>query len=110
MLRVVVMNEQKQSKIEDIVISEGEVFLLPSNVPHNPIRPSDSIGLVIERVRPPGSLDRLRWYCEKCMVIIHEVAFECTDVQNQLKEYITQYSKDVKLRTCPACRHINPTS
>ena len=44
----------------DIPIHEGEMFLLPSNTPHNPVRFVDTVGIVIEQARPVGSIDRLR--------------------------------------------------
>ncbi len=47
-------------------IKEGEVFLLPSRVPHSPQRPEKhSVGLVIERQRDiEKEWDCMRWYHE----------------------------------------------
>ena len=39
-------------------IDEGNILLLPPNIPHSPQRPDpESIGMVVERVRPPGIAD-----------------------------------------------------
>jgi len=48
----------------DVVIREGEVFMLPAHVRHSPQRPmAGSVGLVIEPKRPQGALDAFEWYC-----------------------------------------------
>lgn len=94
---------------EDVIIKEGQMFLLPGNTPHSPQRFSDTIGLVIERVRTEQHVDRLRWYCEECKALVHQASFNCKDIVGQLKEVMTQYSANEALRTCPACGHLNPT-
>jgi 3-hydroxyanthranilate 3,4-dioxygenase len=47
-----------------VVVREGEMYLLPSHVRHSPQRPEGCIGLVIERYRQPGEVDALEWYDE----------------------------------------------
>lgn len=89
-----------------------------ANTPHNPCRFADTVGIVIERVRPKGtvgkssnssyrspysllhadvppapSADRLRWYCPNAAAhptphVIREVAFHCEDLGTQLKPLI----------------------
>lgn len=92
----------------DIPIREGEMFLLPGNIPHNPVRFANTVGLVIERVRSSESVDRLRWYCQQCRRIVREDRFHCTDIEDQLKGLIQAYAASPQLRTCPACGLVNP--
>ena len=47
----IVVKTQQNNKMVEVKIKEGEMFLLPAKVPHSPIRPEGSIGLVIERKR-----------------------------------------------------------
>jgi len=87
----------------DVPIREGELFLLPPRVPHSPQRPENTVGLVIERLRRPGELDHLRWYCEGCGEVLHDASFQLTDLGQQLKPVIEQFYADESLRTCKGC-------
>eukprot|EP00954_Amorphochlora_amoebiformis_P013743 1079565-Amorphochlora_amoeboformis.AAC.1 len=51
----------EQGKHRDIIIKQGEAFLLPPRIPHSPQRPPNSLGLVIERERLQGELDAMQW-------------------------------------------------
>ena len=55
-------------KMQDLRITEGDVFLLPPKTPHSPQREAGSVGMVIERRRREGEIDGLQWYCEKCQI------------------------------------------
>ena len=90
-------------KFRDIPIHEGEMFLLPPNTPHNPVRFADTVGIVLEQARPAGSIDRLRWYCQDCHEIVHEAAFHCTDLGTQIKEAVNSFKEDEEKRRCPKC-------
>ena len=58
---------QLEGKAKDIKIKEGEIFLLPANVPHSPVRGENTVGLVIEKVRKGTDLtDGLMWFCDEC--------------------------------------------
>lgn len=88
---------------KDIPIREGEMFLLPPNTPHNPVRFADTVGIVLEQPRPEGSLDRLRWYCQNCGDIVYEDAFQCTDLGTQIKDAVNKFSASEDRRKCQHC-------
>jgi 3-hydroxyanthranilate 3,4-dioxygenase len=69
-------------KFRDVLIKEGECFLLPARVPHSPQRVADSMGLVIERKRHNDEFDTMRWYCSQCRHIVYQQSFHCTDLGN----------------------------
>jgi len=55
---------QEDGKAVDIPIKQGEMFLLPANVPHQPQRGENTVGLVIEvkradPFRPQNSLESI---------------------------------------------------
>jgi len=100
-------------EFRDIHIGEGEMFLLPANTPHNPVRFANTVGIVVERVRPDDATDRLRWYCRSGAhskpTIIREDAFHVTDLGTQLKPLIHAWQTDEARRKCGDCGQIaNP--
>ncbi|MEM6829565.1 MAG: 3-hydroxyanthranilate 3,4-dioxygenase, partial [Bacteroidota bacterium] len=56
---------QEDGQAVDVPIKQGEMYLHPARVPHSPIRPENSVGLVIERKREADHRDGLQWYCDK---------------------------------------------
>jgi 3-hydroxyanthranilate 3,4-dioxygenase len=92
-----------EGKFKDITIKEGEMFLLPPNTPHNPVRFANTVGIVIEQPRPAESLDRLRWYCQNCGEKVHEKSFHCTDLGTQIKEAVNAFKDSESDRTCKNC-------
>jgi len=108
-LKVVDSSLPKDNQFKDIIIREGDMFLLPANTPHNPVRFANTVGVVLEQKRPEGSVDRLRWYCrnEGCREVVDEAAFHCTDLGTQIKEAVEAFGKDRERRTCKACGEVN---
>lgn len=99
---------------KDIPIKEGEMFLLPANTPHNPVRFADTIGIVIERVRPDTSRDKLRWYCSsgkhsKPTVVAETNLGHVTNLGTQLKPAIQKWQEDESMRTCKECGEVMPS-
>ncbi len=110
-LRVIDANGQQK----DLPIRQGEMLLLPPAVPHAPQRATGTIGLVVERRRPRGEDDRLRFYCEKCNEVVYEESFELKDLTGagggQLKRMMDEFWSDATLRTCVHCGTVvNPPS
>ncbi|KAJ4345535.1 3-hydroxyanthranilic acid dioxygenase [Didymosphaeria variabile] len=90
-------------QFRDVHINEGDMFLLPPNTPHNPVRFADTVGIVLEQKRPNGSIDRLRWYCQDCGDQVHEASFHCTDLGTQIKAAVEAFKADTEARTCKNC-------
>lgn len=87
----------------DIIIREGDMFLLPANIPHNPIRFANTVGIVLEQKRPKESSDTLRWYCDGCKEIVNEATFHCTNLGTQVKAAVLAFDADERRRTCGNC-------
>lgn len=98
---------QVDGKAQEIKIKEGEMFLLPSNTPHNPIRPANTVGLVIERVRKGTDLeDGLMWFCEKCNHPLHSYRFPLSNIETDFLPRFREFYSSEALRTCKNCGEI----
>jgi 3-hydroxyanthranilate 3,4-dioxygenase len=104
-MHVDVMTDDGPGRVD---INEGEMWVLPRSMPHSPQRDADSIGLVIERVREPGTLEKFRWYCANCNGIVHEVELQVTDIVADLPPVFNAFYSDEKARTCPECGTVHP--
>lgn len=97
---------QEDGKAVDVPIKAGDMYLHPAKVPHSPIRPAGSVGLVIERKREKNHTDGLQWYCDKCNNMLHDTYFHLTNIENdflpRFKEFYTSEDK----RTCSNCGHV----
>ena len=69
---------------KDIVIKEGEFFLLPARIPHSPQRTANSCGLVIERRRLLDETDCVRWFVPDSSKVLYEKWFHCKDLGKEL--------------------------
>jgi 3-hydroxyanthranilate 3,4-dioxygenase len=95
------------SKPYDVVVKEGELFLLPRWVPHRPQRPAGTLGLIVEFPRPEGQLDGLRWYCPKCDALVHEVNWRLKKIDEDLAVIMHAFwDGPAEARTCRSCGHI----
>jgi len=99
-MHVDVMTDDGPARVD---INEGEMWMLPRNMPHSPQRDADSIGLVIERVREQGTLEKFRWYCDNCNAIVHEVELQVNDIVADLPPVFNAFYESEEARTCPEC-------
>ncbi|CAP60107.1 uncharacterized protein PODANS_1_4230 [Podospora anserina S mat+] len=101
-----IVDPTDNNTFKDIIIRQGDMFLLPPNTPHNPVRFADTVGIVLEQERPEGSIDRMRWYCQSCKEIVHEASFHCTDLGTQIKAAVEAFKEDEEKRTCKKCGEV----
>ncbi len=98
---------QEDGIAKDIVVKEGEIFLLPGNVPHSPIRGENTVGLVIERVRKGTNLtDGLMWFCEKCNNKLHEYKFPLENIEKDFLPRFKEFYSSEELRKCNKCGNV----
>ena len=97
----ILVKTQQNGKCVDINIKAGEMFLLPAKIPHSPIRPANSIGLVIERKRKPQHKDGLMWFSDKENALLYEEYFHLTNIEKDFIPVFKKFYKSEKLRTCP---------
>lgn len=88
---------------KDIHIKEGDVYLLPSNVPHSPQRGPGTIGLVIETKRPNDMEDGLVWFCENCGTELYQEDFHVSNIETDLPVIFDKFYKNDELLKCGKC-------
>ncbi|SEG98405.1 3-hydroxyanthranilate 3,4-dioxygenase [Nonomuraea solani] len=94
---------------ETVHVREGQMWLLPARVPHSPQRPeAGSVGLVVERIRPEGQLERFQWYCMECGNRLHDVELQVRDIVKDLPPVFEAFYADEKARTCAQCGALHP--
>ncbi len=96
----------EDGKIVPIEIKAGDMFLLPAKVPHSPQRGPNTVGLVIEKVRPSDMLDSFAWYCESCSEKLFEQFMPVADIVKELPPVMNAFYADIDKRTCKKCGHV----
>jgi 3-hydroxyanthranilate 3,4-dioxygenase len=94
---------------QDVHIREGSMWVLPRDTPHSPQRPEEgSVGLVVERVREPGTLEKFQWYCLNCHHLVHEVELQVSSIVDDLPPVFQAFYDDEQARTCGNCGTVHP--
>jgi 3-hydroxyanthranilate 3,4-dioxygenase len=105
-MHVNLMTEDGPQRID---INEGDMWMLPRNTFHSPQRPEPgSIGIVIERIREEGTLERFAWFCPKCDTKVHEVELQVRDIVQDLPPVFQEFYTSEEGRTCPNCGAVHP--
>ena len=99
----IVLKTIQSGRFVDVPIRQGELYLLPSEVPHSPQRPAGSVGLVVERRRGAEELDGFSWYCEKCGHRLHLERVAVNDIETQLPGIFSRFYSSIERRTCSVC-------
>jgi len=105
-MRVNLMTEEGLCTVH---LNEGDMWLLPANTPHSPQRPEPgSIGVVIERIREEGTLEKFQWYCLNCHALVHEAQLQVRDIVADLPPVFEAFYSDEAARTCGNCGALHP--
>lgn len=99
----IVVRIREGGTIKDIPVREGETFFIPGNVPHSPTRPPNTIGVVVERRRPPGETEHQQFYCRKCGELVYDKEFDCRDIVEHFAQSMEEFWADPELNTCRKC-------
>ena len=105
----IVVKIQEDGKAVEIPIKQGEMYLHPAKIPHSPMRPENSVGLVIERKREPDHQDGLMWFCDNCNSKLHDTYFHLTDVEKDFLPRFREFYNSLEKRTCNNCNEVMPT-
>jgi len=100
---------QEDGKAVEVPIKAGEMYLHPAKVPHSPIRPANSVGLVIERKRESDHTDGLMWFCDNCNNKLHETYFPLTNIEKDFLPRFREFYGSEEMRTCSSCGNIMET-
>lgn len=95
---------QEDGHAVEIPIKEGEMFLLPARVPHMPVRPANTVGLVIECKREDEHImDGLIWFCENCNHKLKEYKFHLDNIEKDFLPRFRDFYGSEDARTCKNC-------
>jgi len=103
----IVVRIREDGEIRDIPIREGETFFIPGGVPHAPTRPPGTIGVVVERRRPPGETEHQQFYCDNCGELVYDKEFDCQDIVEHFVQTMEAFWDDPALHTCKKCGTAN---
>lgn len=102
----IVLKVMENGAARDVPIREGDVLLVPAHCRHSPQRPANSVGLVVEKVRPRTVNDGFEWYCPKCWTRVHRIDVNVQNIVTDLPPLFDAFYRSE--RKCPNCGTIHP--
>ena len=102
----IVLKVMENGAVRDVPIREGDVLLVPAHCRHSPQRPANSVGLVVEKVRPRNVNDGFEWYCPKCWTRVHRIDVNVQNIVTDLPPLFDAFYRSE--RKCPNCGTIHP--
>jgi 3-hydroxyanthranilate 3,4-dioxygenase len=99
----IVLKTVQDGRVVDVPIRQGEIFLLPPEVPHSPRRPAGTVGIVVERRRKPDELDGFSWYCEHCGNRLYLERVPVGNIETELPAIFARFYSNPGHRTCKVC-------
>ena len=83
----------------------GDVAYLPARMPAK-IVPHSELVQVRFKGNPPFT-EAAAWYCDSCDTFMHRLEFTSDVPQRGYWDAVAEYNSDTRLRTCPACGHVD---
>jgi 3-hydroxyanthranilate 3,4-dioxygenase len=96
----------ENGEFKDIIIKEGDMYLLPAGIPHSPQRTENTVGLVIEIRRKPENTDGFQWYCDNCHSKLYEEYCKLVNISEQLPAIFRNFNGNEALHKCAQCGDI----
>ncbi|TAE06231.1 MAG: 3-hydroxyanthranilate 3,4-dioxygenase [Bacteroidetes bacterium] len=93
----------ENGEFKDVLIKEGDMYLLPAGIPHSPQRGAGTVGLVIEMKRKPENTDGFQWYCDNCHSMLYEEYCKLVNISQQLPEIFNKFNGNETLHKCSKC-------
>ncbi|XDZ52478.1 3-hydroxyanthranilate 3,4-dioxygenase [Neisseriaceae bacterium CLB008] len=104
------LNLWENGQFDQVLLKEGDVFLLPAGVLHSPQRPDpEGLCFLVEKPRPKDQEDKLNWFCANCAGLVFSIGGQVDDlVANLPIWYQSFYERSEAERTCPHCQEVHP--
>ena len=104
-----ILRIMEDGRQKDVPIREGEILLLPGHLRHSPQRhEAGSVGLVVEKVRPPDTVDGFEWFCPGCHTLVHRVEVNVKNIVADLPPLFEAFYASEQARSCRQCGQLHP--